>query len=61
MKAIEQFKKQIQKQPMKENLGQKEIMKLKDKYGYNPYGTEDERENVRLIDSLEALARSWSE
>lgn len=36
-----------------ENFGQTEIRKLKDKYGYNPYGSDKERDIARRIDSLD--------
>ena len=39
-----------------ENFGGKEIRKLKEKYGYNPYGTAKEREICTKIDALE----NWS-
>lgn len=36
-----------------ENFGQTELRKLKDKVGYNPYGTQKERDICRKIDELD--------
>jgi hypothetical protein len=36
-----------------ENFGQKEIQKLKDKYGYDQFGTSKEREMAKVIDELD--------
>ena len=36
-----------------ENFGEKEINNLKNKYGYNPYGTEEERSFAEQIQELE--------
>lgn len=36
-----------------ENFGQDEIRELKDRYGYNPYGTEKERKIANQIDYLD--------
>ena len=43
-----------------ENLGQKEIKKLKDKYHYNPYGSPQERQIAKQIDKLEDWAENYS-
>ena len=36
-----------------ENFGEREINQLKNKYGYNPYGTPEEREFAAKIQELE--------
>ena len=39
-----------------ENFGQKEIHQLKERYGYNPYGSQKER---KIADEMDRLA-DWS-
>ena len=41
------------RQGLCENFGQKEIAQLKDRYGYNPYGSEHERQIADTIDQLD--------
>ena len=57
MQIITGFQKQMIKKALKsgigENFGQKELQKLKDKYGYNPFGTIKEREMAKLFDYLD--------
>ena len=48
-KMIEKAK----EQGISENFGQKEIQQLKDKYGYNPFGTPLEQKIVDDINELE--------
>ena len=43
-----------------ENFGQNEISKLKDKYRYNPYGTEKERHTAHIIDGLDDWASNFT-
>lgn len=43
-----------------ENFGQKEIEQLKERYGYNPYGTDKERQIVSQIDNLSAWAENFN-
>ena len=43
-----------------ENFGQNEILKLKDKYRYNPYGTEKERHTAHIIDGLDDWASNFT-
>ena len=42
-----------EKRGVYENFGQAEIKKLKDKYGYIPYGSQAERKIVEAIDFLD--------
>lgn len=48
------------KSGLTENFGQKEIAQLKDKYGYNPYGTDKERQIVSQIDELSVWAENFN-
>ena len=43
-----------------ENFGQRELDKFKKTFGYNPYGSSDEREISDLIDSFEDWAMDYS-
>lgn len=43
-----------------ENFGQNEIRQLKDRYGYNPYGSEKERKIANEIDMLDNWAANYS-
>jgi hypothetical protein len=43
-----------------ENFGQKEIGQLKDKYGYNHYGSEKERKIANEIDRLASWAENFN-
>ena len=43
-----------------ENFGQKEIMQLRERYGYNPYGNEKERRIANEIDRLSNWAANFS-
>lgn len=43
-----------------ENFGQKEIHQLKERYGYNPYGSPKERKIADEIDRLDDWASSFS-
>lgn len=43
-----------------ENFGQKEIMQLRERYGYNPYGNEKERRVANEIDRLSNWAANFS-
>ena len=62
--AIDKVKKQLiakwKKKGGYENFGQKELRKFKDTFGYNPYGSSDEREITDLIDSFEDWAMDYS-
>lgn len=55
-KAIKSFKdnmiRKARKNGLDENFGMDEIEKLKRKYGYNHYGSIDERINAEIIDEL---------
>ena len=39
-----------------ENFGQDEIRQLRERVGFNPYGTEKERETAAIINELENWA-----
>ena len=58
--TIKNFEKKMAEMATKEgiceNFGQKEIRELKDRYGYNPYGTEKERKIALQIDYLDIWA-----
>ena len=43
-----------------ENFGQKEIGQLKDRYGYNPYGSPKERKIADEIDRLQQWAECFN-
>ena len=55
-KAIKSFEEKMirkaKKNGLDENFGMDEIEKLKRKYGYDPYGSIDERVNAEIIDEL---------
>lgn len=55
-KAIKSFEdkmiRKAKKNGINENFGVDEIEKLKRKYGYDPYGSIDERVNAEIIDEL---------
>lgn len=55
--TINNFKKtmidKVKQKGICENFGQTEIRKLRDKYKYNPYGTEKERQVARQIDNID--------
>ena len=55
-KAIKSFEdkmiRKAKKNGLDENFGMDEIEKLKRKYGYNPYGSIDDRVNAEIIDEL---------
>ena len=48
------------KRGLYENFGQKEIAQLKDRYGYNPYGSEKERKIADEIDRLQQWAEGFN-
>jgi len=50
----------IKKGGVWENFGQKELAKLKDRVGYNPYGTEKERQTAKEIQSLNEWAMGFT-
>ena len=41
-------------------ISQKEIAQLKDRYGYNPYGSEKERKIADEIDRLQQWAEGFN-
>lgn len=58
--AIDRKKKRLKTCEIVENFGQKEVQKLKDKYGYNPYGTTQERHEAQLIDSFDNWCMNYT-
>lgn len=56
-KSVKDFKNKMirkaKKYGLNENFGMEDIEKLKRKYGYDHYGTIDERVNAEIIDDLE--------
>ena len=42
-----------------ENFGQEELFKMKSKFGYNPYGTPDEREIAKILDGFDNWAMNY--
>lgn len=55
--TINNFKSEMIKKAKKnglyEDFGQTELRKLRDKYGYNPFGTPTERTIAQKIDNLD--------
>ena len=59
-KMVKQLKVKWKQKGGYENFGQRELSKFKDTFGYNPYGSSDEREISDLIDSFEDWAMDYS-
>lgn len=47
---IAKAKRRLKASEMRENFGQNEVRKIKDKHGYHPYGTQAERAEAQRID-----------
>lgn len=64
--AIETQKKKLrekaQKNGLYENFGEKEVMKLKEKFNYSDriYGSQKDRENMQLIDRFDEWCMNYS-
>ena len=59
---IARYKKSLAKKQSCENLGQKEVRTLKDKYDYNSlvYGTQQEREQAQLISNFDEWCMNYT-
>jgi len=58
-KEIEQEKRLLKATDIVENFGQDRVRFLKEKHGYNPYGTEQERRDASAIDSFDRWCMNY--
>ena len=58
-KDIEREKRLLKTTDIVENFGQDRVRFLKDKHGYNPYGTQRERSDASAIDAFDRWCMNY--
>lgn len=58
--AIQLSKDRLKKSPMVENFGQDHVRLIKDRYGYNPHGSPEERRQADEIDRFDDWCMNYT-